>query len=224
MIQTVIKLKTNEALYLKDPAESAIGKKIIQRAAEMISKMGYEEFTFKKLAVDLQTTEATLYRYFENKQKLLLYISSWYWAYLSYKVNYETHLLKNSQQKLNTFIHILCINDDDENLLEYFRLKTLKSIVISEAPKAYFQRNIDEVNKDGAFREFKNLSLKLAEIIKDINPRFKYPNSMASTIIEVAHQQIYFAEHLPSLSDVKSDKRKDYSAEDFIKFIINKIL
>lgn len=40
----------------------------------MIYKTGYEAFTFKKLAEDIGTTEAGIYRYFENKYKLLVYL------------------------------------------------------------------------------------------------------------------------------------------------------
>lgn len=223
-MHTVIKVKTNQALYLKDPAESALGKKIIHQAAILIDQLGYEDFTFKKLAVSLETTEATVYRYFENKQKLLLYIGSWYWAYLSYNVNYETHRIKNPLQKLDTFIHIICSADENENALEYFDIKTLQRIVTNEAPKAYLKRNIDEVNKLGAFREFKNLCSMLADILKEINPRFKFPNSTAATLIEAAHQQAYFAQHLPSLSDLKFENKKPNSSEEFIKFLAHKLI
>ena len=37
-----------------------------------------EEFTFRKLAQKINTTEASVYRYFENKHRLLIYILAWY--------------------------------------------------------------------------------------------------------------------------------------------------
>ena len=45
-----VKIKLNEKLYLRDPQTTSLGEQILQRGLEMISKIGYEEFTFKKLA------------------------------------------------------------------------------------------------------------------------------------------------------------------------------
>ena len=48
----------------------------------------------------------------------------------------------------------------------------------------------------------------LHSVIKEINPDYKFPNMLLSTIIEGAHLQVFFAEHLPSLTNVQ--KNKDY--------------
>ncbi|MFY7861276.1 MAG: TetR/AcrR family transcriptional regulator, partial [Chitinophagales bacterium] len=72
----------NEHLYLKDPESTELGRKLVKNSVEMIYSLGFEQFTFKKLSIDLGTTEATVYRYFENKHRLLLYIINWYWLYL----------------------------------------------------------------------------------------------------------------------------------------------
>ena len=42
----------------------------------------------------------------------------------------------------------------------------------------------------------------VSEIITSINSTYKYPHMLVSTIIEGAHHQRYFAQHLPSLTDV----------------------
>jgi hypothetical protein len=70
MIQN-IQIQLNEHLYLKDPMQSELGKAMLNKSVELIYEIGFEEFTFKKLSVTIPTTEATIYRYFENKHRLL---------------------------------------------------------------------------------------------------------------------------------------------------------
>ena len=81
-----IQIKVNDKIYIKDPESSDLGKSIIKHSIEMIHAMGMEAFTFKKLAIKLGTTESTVYRYFENKHKLLIYLISWYWGWLEYEM------------------------------------------------------------------------------------------------------------------------------------------
>ena len=45
-----IKISLNEGLYLKEPQDSKLGRKIMQYSIEMIDEFGFEAFTFKKLA------------------------------------------------------------------------------------------------------------------------------------------------------------------------------
>ena len=59
-----ISIRVNENLYLKDPTSTEIGIKILVEGLEMINDIGFESFTFKKLAQSINTTEATIYRYF----------------------------------------------------------------------------------------------------------------------------------------------------------------
>ena len=55
-------------------------------------EIGFESFTFKKLAAKIESTEASVYRYFENKHKLLIYLVSWYWNWVEYRLDMEiTH-------------------------------------------------------------------------------------------------------------------------------------
>ena len=76
-MQLDFKIKLNEKLYLRDPEGTEIGKQIIRQGVKMISEIGYEQFTFKKLATEINSTEATVYRYFENKHKMLIYLLDW---------------------------------------------------------------------------------------------------------------------------------------------------
>jgi len=81
-----LSFKVNEKIYIRDPEGTEMGKQIVKHAIDQIYSLGFEQFTFKKLAAEMGTTEATIYRYFENKHRLLLYILNWYWSYLEYLV------------------------------------------------------------------------------------------------------------------------------------------
>ena len=56
----------------------------------MIDQLGFEQFTFKKLARAIGSTEASVYRYFDNKHRLLTYLIAWYWKWMEYQINYRT--------------------------------------------------------------------------------------------------------------------------------------
>ena len=56
-----LSFKVSEKIYLKDPSQSTIGKGIVQQGIKMIHELGFESFTFKKLAQEVEITEATVY-------------------------------------------------------------------------------------------------------------------------------------------------------------------
>ena len=90
-----LQVKMNEKLYIRNPELSDLGKKIIKHSILLIHKNGFELFTFRKLAESIGTTEASIYRYFENKHRLLIYLTAWYWNWLEYQINFQTNNIKN---------------------------------------------------------------------------------------------------------------------------------
>ena len=75
-----LKVHIPDKIYIKDPESSVLGKKIITHSILLIDDIGFESFTFKKLGSEINSNESSIYRYFENKHKLLLYLTSWYWG------------------------------------------------------------------------------------------------------------------------------------------------
>ena len=53
-----------EEIALRNPQSTQLGRRIIENSIEMIDELGMEQFTFKKLAQEAGTTEASVYRYF----------------------------------------------------------------------------------------------------------------------------------------------------------------
>ena len=202
MMQVLLKFKLNEHLYLRDPENSEIGKLIIKNGIELIYEVGFEQFTFKKLAQKIDSTETTIYRYFSSKHKLLTYILNWYWSYLEFVAKMRLQEMYNSDQKLKMILEIITHNYNSQ-ILDY-DLDKLQNIVIAESSKAYLVKEVDEINQELVFTPLKSLCKFIGQVILEIKSDFPYPNSLASTLLETAHDQQFFSEHLPKLTDNNS--------------------
>lgn len=205
-----IRIKMNERLFLRNPEDSLLGKKLVRHGVLLINKLGFEDFTFKKLAVDVNTTEATIYRYFENKHKFLVYLITWYWSYLEFKVMFTINNLKDPEIKLKTILKLLVEEPEkSKSPSDFIPEQDAYKLVMWEGSKAYLTRNVTKDNKDRLFKPYKDLSARIAGIIKEYNPKYKFPNSMASTLLEISHSQKFFMQNLPSLTDAgTSDDKK----------------
>lgn len=200
-----LQIQLNSALYLRDPQSSDLGQKIIQESIFLITEIGFESFTFKKLSAKINSTEASIYRYFENKHRLLVYLISWYWCYVEYRINFETNNISDSKEKLKIAIRIISGKLVSDPNFPGVDEEALQQIVINESDKTYLTKNVDEINKEGVFTGYKSLCETIASFMREINPQFSYPISLSSTCLEAAHQQLFFAQHLPRLSDVNKD-------------------
>lgn len=203
-----LQIKMNEALFVRNPEQSELGKNIIQHSIQLIDKNGFEAFTFKKLADDIGTTEAGIYRYFENKHKLLVYLTAWYWGWLEFQISYHTNNIKDPTVKLKRVIKLLATTVEDDELTGYVNEGLLHQIVISEGSKAYLTKQVGEDNKLQFFKPYKDLCAVVGNIILECSPKYKYPKSLASTIIEMAHFQNFFMNNLPSLTDFGKTKEE----------------
>lgn len=201
-----LQMELNERLFIRDPQQTKLGRKIIKYGIQLIEEIGFEKFTFKKLAERIGSTEASVYRYFENKHNLLVYLVSWYWEWVKFQIDYQTMNINDAEKRLRIVMNIIVEASRDNPAVEHVNESLLHRIVIGESPKAYFTKQVDEENKDGFFLNYKSLCKKVANIMLEISPNYPYPHSLASTLLEMANHQFYFAEHLPSLTDVKYDK------------------
>jgi len=205
-MEVQLHIKMNEKLFLRDPEQTELGKKIIQHSIQFIYKSGFELFTFKKLAEDIGTTEAGIYRYFENKHRLLIYLTAWYWSWLEYQVSFETNNIKDPAVKLKRVIQLLTTAVLDDDKTTHINEGILHQIIIAEGSKTYLTKHVSEDNRDQLFKPYKDLCGIIADIILEYNSKYKYPRSLASTIIEMAHFQNYFMNNLPSLTDFGKTK------------------
>jgi AcrR family transcriptional regulator len=219
-ILTNIHIKVNEKLYLKDPESSELGKKILHHGVSMIHKLGFEHFTFQKLAKQIKTTEASIYRYFESKAKLLLYLTNWYWAWMEYRLTFETANIMSAKKRLEISIQILT-EEKQELKSDLFDFSKLHQLVMIESSKSFLLKEVDQINKEGAYLNLKKVVAFLSGMIKELNPHYKYPQMLVSTIIEGIHQQRFFADHLPRLTN--SIKGEDSIAKFYKELLFKSI-
>lgn len=219
-----ISIKLNEGLYLRDPQETNLGKNIIKHSILLIDELGFESFNFKKLAVKMNSTEASVYRYFENKHLLLLYLVSWYWEWVSYLVDINTLNIEDPKRKLHNIIETLVYASKDNPSIEYVNESILHRLIIAEGTKAYHVKSVDEENREGFFLNYKKLAEKISTVILEINPNFPYPRALASNLFEMANNHIYFAQHLPRLTDVKVEDENFDEVERMLEYFAYQLL
>ena len=198
-----------KALYLKNPESSQLGRHILQESLELINQIGFEAFTFKKLALQCKTTEATVYRYFKNKHYLLLYMVNQYWTQLYTLAFYICQTEQNPKKQILHILNVLLNHSAaPQKSNPALELNALYQLVLWEGSKTYLTRNVDQYNKDYFFKPLKDLSLLLANAIKAHNPKTRFPKSLASTVLEMVHLQRFYSDHLPSLTDVQKNNPK----------------
>jgi AcrR family transcriptional regulator len=196
-----IKIQVNEKIYVKDPETSALGKKIIEQSILLIDEIGFDNFTFKKLGEKIGSNESSLYRYFENKHKLLLYLSAWYWSWMEYKLVFGTSNIANTSEKLKKAIMIVTEKIEDDTATTYINESILNKIIISEFTKTLLTKEVDDENKEGFFLIYKRVINRIAAIVNEVNPEYPYAKSLISSIVEGTLHQYFLKEHMKSITN-----------------------
>lgn len=213
-----------EGLSLKDPLQSKLGRSIITHSILLMDEIGFEAFTFKKLAKKMGSNETSLYRYFENKHVLLLYLVVWYWNWVSFLIDFNTKNITDPNRKLDLIIENFVDATKENPSVDFVNEKILHRIIIAEGSKAYHTKDVDEENKQGFYKSYKMLIQKVADVITELDRKFPYPHSFASNLFEMANNEIYFAEHLPKLTDVKVKGENYDEVVKLLKFYKKKLL
>ncbi len=196
----------NPELYTKNPETTELGRKIVSKSIEMIDSIGFEMFTFKKLGNEIGSNESSIYRYFESKHALLVYLVSWYWTWIEYKLVFATTNIISVETKLVKAIEVLTEKTIEDNTFSFINEVVLHRLIIAESSKAYHTKDVDKENKKGYYKTYKRVVQRVSDIVLEVNPLFEFPHMLISTVIEGAHHQRYFSRHLPSLTDVEEGK------------------
>ena len=196
-----VQIKLHDMTYVKDPETSDLGKRIVENSIELINDIGFEAFTFKKLGAKISSNESSIYRYFENKHKLLLYLTSWYWAWIEYRIVIQTFSIADPKEKLEKIIAIIASKTENDSDYSHINENLLNKIVIGEYSKSFLTKEVDAENKEGHFVIYKRLILRVKEAIIAVNAEYLYPSSLASTLVEGSLHQHFLSDHFPSLTD-----------------------
>jgi len=200
-----IKFNIGDSIYVKDPETSELGKKILKESILLINEIGFEEFTFKKLGIKIGSNESSIYRYFENKHKLLVYLSCWYWSWIEYKLVFATANIENSIQKLIKAIAVVTEKIEDDEATDYINESVLNKIIIEEFSKTLQTREVDNENKKGYFIIYKRVINRIIGFVEDVNPDYPYAKSLISSIVEGALHQHFLKDHLKTITNCNEE-------------------
>ena len=214
------KIEVPQGIYKKDPETSTLGKKIIENSIKLINKIGFENFNFKKLGKEISSNESSIYRYFENKHKLLMYLTSWYWVWIEYQLVMETYSLKSKKEKLIKAIEVVTRTTKEDSNFSHINEVLLNQIIINENSKSYLTNNVDNENEVGFFAPFKRVVKRVSEIVLLYNNNYKFSLSLATSIIDGALHQHFFKDHFKSITDCKREE----SVTNFYKDLTLKTL
>ncbi|AXG74217.1 TetR/AcrR family transcriptional regulator [Flavobacterium arcticum] len=200
-----IKIQVNDKIYVKDPETSALGRKIIKESILLIDELGFDNFTFKKLGERIGSNESSLYRYFENKHKLLVYLSSWYWSWMEYKLIFTTANIPDPFEKLTKAITIVTEKIEDDESTAHINESILNKIIITEFSKTFLTKEVDDENREGFFLIYKRVIRRIVAIVKEVNPNYPYAESLVSTTIEGALHQHFLKDHFKSITNCNEE-------------------
>jgi len=222
-MQTILSniiISVNDKLYVKNPETSELGKKIIQHSIILIDEIGFENFTFKKLGEKINSNESSIYRYFESKHNLMLYLSSWYWGWIEYRLAFATTNISDSMERLKKGITIVTEKIEDDSATQHINESILNKIIIQEFTKTLLTKEVDEENKKDFFIVYKRVINRIVELIADVNPNYAFAKSLASSIVEGALHQHFLKNHLKTITNCS----ETISPTDFYIDLIEKTL
>lgn len=217
-----ITITVNPKLFVKNPETSDLGKKIIEKSILLMDEIGFENFTFKKLGEQIGSNESSIYRYFESKHKLLLYLSSWYWGWLEYRMVISTTNIPDPMEKLKRAITIVTEKIEDDSSTLHINESILNKIIIAEFTKTLLTKEVDEENKEGFFLVYKRVINRIIDIIQEVNPDYAFAKSLASSIVEGSLHQHFLKDHLKTITNCNESNSPTQFYIDLAQKILSK--
>ncbi|WP_395632554.1 TetR/AcrR family transcriptional regulator [Flavobacterium sp.] len=217
-----ITITVNPKLFVKNPETSDLGKKIIEKSILLMDEIGFENFTFKKLGEQIGSNESSIYRYFESKHKLLLYLSSWYWGWLEYRMVISTTNIPDPMEKLKRAITIVTEKIEDDSTTLHINESILNKIIIAEFTKTLLTKEVDEENKEGFFLVYKRVINRIIDIIQEVNPDYAFAKSLASSIVEGSLHQHFLKDHLKTITNCNENNSPTQFYIDLVQKILSK--
>jgi AcrR family transcriptional regulator len=196
-----IKIQVNSAIYIKDPETTELGRKILKESIILIDELGFDHFTFKKLGEKIGSNESSVYRYFDNKHKLLMYLSSWYWSWIEYNLVFSTSNITDSTQKLMNAITVVTEKIEDDASTSYINESVLNRIIITEFTKTLLTKQIDNEIRDGFFMVYDRVINRVITMLTALVPDYPYSKSFVSDMVEGSLHQHFLSSHLKSITD-----------------------
>ncbi|RMG42137.1 MAG: TetR/AcrR family transcriptional regulator [Candidatus Dadabacteria bacterium] len=216
----VVRIDVEPKLYLRDPGDTELGRSIVSNSIVLIDKLGFEEFTFKKLADYINSTEASVYRYFKSKHHLLEYLVAWYWSWLEYLIKFKTTNIKDPRKKLKILIKILMESTKDDPATDFVDEAILHKIVINYSMRAYSAKGGGRKQSESPVKSYSSLSECASSIFKELNPRYRYCKSLFITLVTATHRLIFFSENFSKITDFTVKRRSKNEMAVFLETLV----
>jgi len=208
---TSIRIQVNPALFLRDPEETELGRRLVAQSVLLIEELGFERFTFKKLAAAIDSTEASMYRYFQSKHQLLSYLLAWYWSRLEYLIHSRTRNIESPIEQLQVALDVLTqpalgtrTRPLEDAAHSYINERVLHHIVTLESTKMYIPKGLQRMQREALMEDYERLCHRLQEILRAIRPKYRFPKTLVTTIIHSIQRASLYAELFPGLTDLRS--------------------
>lgn len=226
MPQVNIVIDINETIFIRDPLQTSLGRNIIKYSIELLDELGFEAFNFKRLAQRMESTEASVYRYFENKYKLLAYLVAWYWDYMHFMILMGLRVIDNPKDKLYHIVETLVRSINDSTAPDYIDLGKLHHLVVENASRVYHNKQVDDLKKEGFYTNLQKLVKTISDIILEADAEFKYPKALATTVVDMCLNSEYNIEHFSHLTDVADTQtcNAQQCTIDMIHYIVDRVL
>jgi AcrR family transcriptional regulator len=196
-----IKMQVHSAIYLKDPETTDLGRKILKESIILIDDIGFDHFTFKKLGEKIGSNESSVYRYFENKHRLLMYLSSWYWSWIEYKLVFATSNVSDPVAQLMKAITVVTEKIEDDESTSYINESILNRIITTEFTKTFLTKQIDNEIREGFFTVYNRVNNRVITMLEALVPEYPYVRSFVSDMVEVSLHQYFLSKHLKTITD-----------------------
>jgi AcrR family transcriptional regulator len=216
----LVHIKVSEDLCLRDPEETKLGRTIIEQGIEMLDTEGYDALTFKKLAARINSTEASIYRYYQSKKQLLEYLLSWYWNWLEYQIDIKTTNLRDPEDKLDVIIEVLIKHDKTDAAMAHIDVDRLYRIVITESARVYLTKQQDSAREREIFHGYEKLCYHIADVLKEINSGYPFLAPLASTLVSGIHKQIFIQGYTPAFGKPRVSEKDRREIHNFAKQLV----
>jgi hypothetical protein len=150
----------------------------------------------------------------------MLYLSSWYWGWIEYKLVFGTSNIENSMEKLKKAIKVVTEKVEDDTATLHINESILNKIIIQEFTKTLLTKEVDEENKEGFFLVYKRIINRIIDIINEVKPSYEFKKSLASSIVEGALHQHFLKDHLKTITDCDENN----TVTDFYIDLVEKTL
>lgn len=219
-MSATLRIQVPEGLYLRNPSETALGRKIVAEGIALIDEIGFERLTFKKLAARINSTEASIYRYFSSKHQFLKYLVSWYWNWLAYLIEYRINNVSDRRRRLEIAIGVLTECDGDDPASSDIDESVLHRIVMAEGARVYLTKQDQEQGATAGTDGYHELCALLMGLCREINPKYRYLLPLVTTLIGAVHKQVLFAED----SSQRGKKANEAGRKEIQRFLSHLVL